>query len=529
MLANLENSGSGSALVGLSKAALTTPFSINDILTRNNSGLNAAQQQQIRQRISDTDEMALSAGAAAATETRQNKGREVKTDLKISASCCHIAAAETNGYKLGATLENTSSRNSSNNPSPICEMRAAVAKFSAQTSMERRSGVGGGVSGGTRVVSSGSENTDYMPYYLATLDNNNHSDYHLARKFGYIGAGNLVGGRDCPIDMRRCSNNESDSESPPPPMLSLYGSGASANATSSACGGNTSPSLHDSDSLNGSMSRKKRSRAAFSHAQVFELERRFAQQRYLSGPERAEMAKSLRLTETQVKIWFQNRRYKTKRKQIQQHEAALMSAATKRVPVQVLVREDGSGAAAAAAAAAYAHMLPTHGIDPALLHIYRHQLQMAYGVGVSLPQVPFPYFYTQAAKMPQPIPPPSQPANVQIAGNFSAQAAGNYSNSNNNNNNCIDTTKNALNFAKMEHGMRYIHCSSASSSPTHMNAHGSGDGSSPSRSCSSPPPRGSAVAVSAVFTPAMSAGEVESGAETHSATTEDCDENVEID
>lgn len=62
--------------------------------------------------------------------------------------------------------------------------------------------------------------------------------------------------------------------------------------------------------------KKKRSRAAFSHAQVLELERRFNFQRYLSGPERAELASSLKLTETQVKIWFQNRRYKTKRKQI---------------------------------------------------------------------------------------------------------------------------------------------------------------------------------------------------------------------
>lgn len=59
---------------------------------------------------------------------------------------------------------------------------------------------------------------------------------------------------------------------------------------------------------------KKRSRAAFSHAQVFELERRFSRQRYLSGPDRSDLAKALNLTETQVKIWFQNRRYKTKRK-----------------------------------------------------------------------------------------------------------------------------------------------------------------------------------------------------------------------
>ncbi|MBN3294554.1 NKX31 protein, partial [Polypterus senegalus] len=60
--------------------------------------------------------------------------------------------------------------------------------------------------------------------------------------------------------------------------------------------------------------RQKRTRAAFSQVQVLALEKTFNQQKYLSASERAHLAQSLQLTETQVKIWFQNRRYKTKRK-----------------------------------------------------------------------------------------------------------------------------------------------------------------------------------------------------------------------
>ncbi|KAM5264111.1 homeobox protein Nkx-2.6 [Ctenodactylus gundi] len=84
----------------------------------------------------------------------------------------------------------------------------------------------------------------------------------------------------------------------------------------------------------------RRPRVLFSQAQVLALERRFKQQRYLSAPERDHLASALQLTSTQVKIWFQNRRYKCKRRrQDSSLELAGRPLAPRRVAVPVLVRD----------------------------------------------------------------------------------------------------------------------------------------------------------------------------------------------
>lgn len=77
-----------------------------------------------------------------------------------------------------------------------------------------------------------------------------------------------------------------------------------------AAHGKTKRKRSGSDSKSG---KPRRARTAFTYEQLVALENKFRTTRYLSVCERLNLALSLSLTETQVKIWFQNRRTKWKK------------------------------------------------------------------------------------------------------------------------------------------------------------------------------------------------------------------------
>nr|XP_029712864.1 LOW QUALITY PROTEIN: homeobox protein Nkx-2.1-like [Aedes albopictus] len=103
-------------------------------------------------------------------------------------------------------------------------------------------------------------------------------------------------------------------------------------------------SMTDTKPMQFPLAQRRKRRVLFTQHQVFELERRFKQQKYLSAPEREHLASIISLTPTQVKIWFQNHRYKCKRQakekaMAEQNQHNQSASSPRRVAVPVLVKD----------------------------------------------------------------------------------------------------------------------------------------------------------------------------------------------
>ncbi|XP_008823003.1 ventral anterior homeobox 2 [Nannospalax galili] len=86
------------------------------------------------------------------------------------------------------------------------------------------------------------------------------------------------------------------------------------------------------------LDRPKRTRTSFTAEQLYRLEMEFQRCQYVVGRERSELARQLNLTETQVKVWFQNRRTKQKKDQSRDLEKQAPSSASEAFATSNILR-----------------------------------------------------------------------------------------------------------------------------------------------------------------------------------------------
>ncbi|CAG7836844.1 unnamed protein product [Allacma fusca] len=132
---------------------------------------------------------------------------------------------------------------------------------------------------------------------------------------------------------------------------SVTGDDAISNDKTDSKGRKKSSKNSNSDTKSG---KPRRARTAFTYEQLVALENKFKTTRYLSVCERLNLALSLSLTETQVKIWFQNRRTKWKK------QNPGMDVNSPPVPTPTSAGLGSFGSANSAYSAATHHLLYPH-------------------------------------------------------------------------------------------------------------------------------------------------------------------------
>ena len=136
-------------------------------------------------------------------------------------------------------------------------------------------------------------------------DLDTHSDHQDNDVSSHIHDSNASTPSNCSGTNNNNNNNNNNSSKKRQNSSSLTTSGGqSQNGLSSQSNGSSG---------GGGGGKPRRARTAFTYEQLVALENKFKTTRYLSVCERLNLALSLSLTETQVKIWFQNRRTKWKK------------------------------------------------------------------------------------------------------------------------------------------------------------------------------------------------------------------------
>ncbi|KAG8226374.1 hypothetical protein J437_LFUL007773 [Ladona fulva] len=115
-------------------------------------------------------------------------------------------------------------------------------------------------------------------------------------------------------------------------LFSVIGRGNCCNPESVGCHGRETPGSTEGprsrrvkrkDRPKEGAGEEKRPRTAFSAEQLSRLKQEFAESRYLTEKRRQALARDLRLNESQIKIWFQNKRAKIKKASGQRNPLAL--------------------------------------------------------------------------------------------------------------------------------------------------------------------------------------------------------------